>query len=174
MLAENLSGLFQRHLELAYDDEQHMAKELPKMIAAGSSAHFRNALEQSLEQSKVHQQRLEQVFASLNRAAATETDHALRNLMSETEKLSKHIDRSPLLDSALIIVVNQAGHNQIARYGALVSLARLQDLGEAATLLTQMLVDKKTTDQTFTELAVKFINPEAVGFQNSPPRYVII
>jgi ferritin-like metal-binding protein YciE len=175
MLAENLSGLFQRHLELALDDEHHMAKELPNLIAASSSAHFRGALEQSLEQSKVHQQRLEQVFASLHRAAATETDHAIRNLMSETEKLIKHIDRSPLLDSALIIVVNQAGHNGTARYGALVSLARLQSLDEAAMLLTQTLVDKKTTDQTFTELAVKLINPEAVGFQNSQPsRFVFL
>jgi ferritin-like metal-binding protein YciE len=144
------------------------------MIAASSSAHFRNALEQSLEQSKVQQQRLEQVFAGLKRAAATETDHAIRNLMSETEKLIKHIDRSLLLDTALIIVVNQAGHNQIARYGALTSLARLQGFGEAATLLTQTLVDKKATDQTFTELAVELINPEAVGFQNSPPHYMII
>jgi ferritin-like metal-binding protein YciE len=174
MLAENLSDLFQRHLELAYDGEQQMAKELPKMIAAGSSAHFRDALEQSLEQSKVHQQRLDQVFASLDRAPATETDHAIRSVMSETEKLIKHIDRSPLLDSALIIVANQARHNEIARYGALASLARLQGLDEVATLLAQTLVEEKTTDQTFTELAVKFINPEAVGFQNSPPSLMII
>ncbi len=94
--------------------------------------------------------------------------------MNEAEKLIKHIDRSPLLDSALIIFANQATHNEIARYGAMASLARLQGFDEAANLLAQTLADKKTTDQAFTELAVKFINPEAVGFQNSPSAIVII
>ncbi len=49
----NLSDLFQYHLELAYDGEQRLAKELPKLVSAGSSAHLRNALEGYVEQSKV-------------------------------------------------------------------------------------------------------------------------
>jgi ferritin-like metal-binding protein YciE len=175
MIAENLSDLFQYHLELAYDGEREIAKHLPEWMELVSSSHLRTALEGCLEQSKVHAQRLDRIFASLNRASGTsETNHAIHNFLNESEKLIKHIDRSPLLDSALIIAANQATQNEIARYGALASLARLQGMGEAAGLLAQTVAEKKTADQTLTELAVKFINPEAVGFQNSPRGLMMI
>lgn len=175
MIAENLSDLFQYHLELAYDGERQIVTKLPEWIEPVSSSHLRTVLEGWLEQSKVHAQRLDRIFASLSRAAGTsETNHVVHNFLNESAKLVKHIDRSPLLDSALIIAANQATQNEIARYGALASLARLQGLSEAAGLLAQTLAEKKTADRTLTELAVTLINPEAVGFQNSPRGIIML
>jgi ferritin-like metal-binding protein YciE len=174
MLAENLSDLFQRYLEFAYDGEQQIAKEMPRIIDAVSAAHLRTAFEHSTEQCGTHARRIEKVFACLDRAAAAETNHAIRSIMSESEKLIKHIDRSPLLDTALIILANELRHNEIVLYGALASLARLQGWGEIAGLLEQTLAEEKAADEALTNLAVNLINPEAVGFQNSPHGVVII
>jgi ferritin-like metal-binding protein YciE len=174
MLAENLADLFERHLEFAYDAERHLEKELPKFIDAASSAHLRTAFEQSLEQCKIQADRLDQIFASLDRPSATEADHAFRDILSEGEKLINHIDRSPLLDSALIIVMNQARHHEIASYGALVSLARLRGLEEAAGLLSQTLAEEKAADSELTSLAVDTVNADAIGFQNTPRGIIII
>ncbi len=52
MLAENLSDLFQRGLEFAYDCEQHLIKELPRMSEAATSAELKTAFDQHLEETK--------------------------------------------------------------------------------------------------------------------------
>jgi ferritin-like metal-binding protein YciE len=174
MIAENLFDLFQRYLELAYDGEQHLLKELPKLIEVVSSSHLREGWERSLELTKIHIERLEQIFSRMDRAAATETNHAIRALTNETEKLIKHIDRSPLLDTALIVVNNEIAHNKIVLYGVLASLARLQGMRQISPQLELSLADEKSTDAEFTEMAVSTVNPEAVGFQNSPHGVVII
>ena len=90
MLAENVSDLFQRSLEFAYDGENHLVKELPKMAEAASSPELKRALAEHLGETKIHVERLDRVFALLNRAAAEETNHAIRSLTSEGEKLIKH------------------------------------------------------------------------------------
>ena len=114
MLAENLSDLFQRGLEFAYDCERHLVKELPKMSAAASSIDLKRAIDVHWEDTKSHVDRLEQVFSILKRAAAEETNHAIRNLLAESDKLIKHIDRSALLDTALIVTGTQIEHSEIA------------------------------------------------------------
>lgn len=167
MIAETLSDLLQRDLELAYDCERHLVKELPKMIDASSSAELRAALEHHLEETIEHVGRLEQVFASLKRAPAEETDHALRSLTSEGTKLIKHIDRSPLLDAALIAVGNQVEHHEIALYGVMHSLAMALEFNPAAALLAQTLEEEKAADHKLTEIAVRCTNREAVGFHNT-------
>lgn len=174
MLAENLSDLFQRGLEFAYDGEQHLVRELPKMSDASAAAELKAAFDKHLGETKTHVNRLEMVFASLHRACAAETMHAIRSITSEGEKLAKHIDPSPLRDSALIAVGNQVEHTEIAMYGTLCSLARVLGFEEAAGLLERTLSEEKLADQKLTSIAENFINQDASRFQNSPHGMVII
>src|ERR1700726_1311490 len=101
MLPDNLSDLFRRGLQQAYGCERHIVKELPQTISALSSATLRNAFEHHLDETKIHMERLGKIFATLERAADEETDHTVESITRESEKLIKHIDRSPLLDAAL-------------------------------------------------------------------------
>jgi ferritin-like metal-binding protein YciE len=174
MLAENLSDLFQRGLEFAYDCERHLVKELPKMAEAASSVDLRLAIEAHLSETRSHVERLERVFSILNRAAAEETNHAIRGVTAETQKLIKHIDRSALLDTALIVMGTQMEHYEIALYGSTRSLARLLGFNDAVNLLEQTLDEEKAADKKLTEIALNSINREAIGFQNTPHGIVII
>lgn len=174
MLAENVSDLFQRSLEFAYDCEHHLVKELPKMAEAASSSVLKSALAQHLQETKVHVQRLDRIFALMNRAAAEETNHAIRSLTSEGEKLIKHIDRSALLDTALIDTGTQVEHNEIALYGSMRRLAILLGLGEAADLLEKTLEEERAANKKLTEIANGGVNQNALGVQNTPKGIVVI
>lgn len=174
MLAENLSDLFQRSLELAYDCEHHLVKELSKLAEAASSIELKHALEAHLQETKTHVDRLEQIFSLLKRAAAEETNHAVRSLTSEGEKLVKHIDRSALRDTALIIAGTQVEHNEIALYGSMQSLARLLGFDDAADLLEQTLEEEKAANKQLTEIGVNVVNKRAIGVQNTPKGIVVI
>jgi ferritin-like metal-binding protein YciE len=174
MLAENVSDLFQRSLEFAYDGENHLVKELPKMADAALSPDLKRALTQHLGETKVHVERLERVFSLLNRAAAEETNHAIRSLTSEGEKLIKHIDRSALLDTALIATGTQVEHHEIALYGSMHQLANVLGFSEAGDLLGKTLEEEKEANQKLTEIGLAGVNRQAMGFQNTPKGIVVI
>ena len=122
MLAENLSDIFQRGLEFAYDGEHQLIKELAKLVQAASSTELKNAFEEHLEQTRQHAERLERIFAAMNRAAAGETNQAIAGISHELKKLIEHIERSPLLDAAIISNAMQLEHIEIALYASLCSL----------------------------------------------------
>jgi len=173
MLAETLSDIFQRGLEFDYDCEHQLIKELPKMIEAVQSAELKVALERQLEESKRQLERLEQVFASLNRAPAGESNHMVHSVLAEAEKMIKHIEPSPLRDAALIIQGNLVHHNKIALYGSLCALAPILKLDAPARLLELTLNEEKAGDQELTEISAA-VNQAAAGFQNTPHGFVII
>jgi ferritin-like metal-binding protein YciE len=173
MLAENLSDIFQRGLEFDYDCERQLIKEFPKMIEAAQSAELKAALERQLEESKRQHERLDQIFAALNRAPAEETNHSVHSILTEAEKLIKHIEASPLRDAALIIQGNLVHHNKIALYGSLCALAPILKLDVPAQLLEQTLSEEKAADQELTKIAAT-VNQAAAGFQNTPHGFVII
>jgi ferritin-like metal-binding protein YciE len=62
---DSLNVLFQEELKDIYDAEKRLVRALPKMAKAASSADLRQALEEHLEVTKGHVQRLEQVFELL-------------------------------------------------------------------------------------------------------------
>ena len=174
MLAENLSDLFQRNLEFAYDCEHHLVKQLPKMAEAATSVDLKRELEAHLQETKIHVVRLEQIFSLLSRAAAEETNHAVRSLTSEGEKMIKHIDRSALLDTALIITATQVEHAEIALYGSMHQLANVLGFNEAADLLGKTLEEETVANKKLTEVALAGVNRQAIGIQNTPKGIVII
>jgi ferritin-like metal-binding protein YciE len=173
MLAENLSDIFQRGLEFAYDCQHQLIKGLPKVIEAVSSGPLRVVLQDQLEENKAQLLRLEKVFAELNRAPAGESNGSIQSILGEGEKLIKHIDPSPLRDVTLIITENLVQHNKIALYGSMCALARVLGFDEAARLLQQTLDEERAADQKLNEIAIT-VNREAVGYQQKPRGFAII
>jgi ferritin-like metal-binding protein YciE len=167
MEIENLSGLFQRNLELAYGCERYLLKELPEVIAEISSASLRTIFEQHLEETATQANRIEDIFIMLHRGPAEETDHAIQNIVGDAQKLIKHIDRSPLLDAALIVRANEVEHHEIAVYGSLRALGDVLGLSGAAELLRRTLAEEKAADRRLTEIAESLVNSEALGFTNN-------
>jgi ferritin-like metal-binding protein YciE len=169
-----LSALFERWLDFAYDGEQRVIKELPSMTDAVSSSELGRVLQQYLNDVQKHLARLESSFSARQRTPAPETNHAIQGLLKESENLIHHIDPSALLDTGLVMTLNQVTHSQMALYGSLVSLARLLQLEPDASVLEENLTEKKAMDHKLTVLAVERLNPAAVEVHNTPHHMPII
>jgi ferritin-like metal-binding protein YciE len=173
MLAENLSDIFQRGLEFAYDCEHQLIKGLPRAIEAAGAGDLKAALTRQLAESKEQQLRLEKVFAGLHRAPAEESNQSIHSIIGEAEKMIKHIDASPLRDATLILNGNLIHHHKIALYGSLSALARVLGLPDAAPLLDQTLTEEHAGDRRLTQISTA-VNQQALAFQQKPHGFAII
>ena len=168
-----LQNLFERDLEIVYDCECRLEKQLPKIIAAVSSGELQAAFKSDLEQTADHLRRLKKIFASLDRLPTEESDHALKDIFREGEKLIKNIDRSALLDSALIIFGSQVHHHKIALYESLGSVALALGVSGAVDPLKQAADEEKASDERLVQIGLK-VNPAAVAVLNPPHEWEII
>ena len=169
MLLDNLSDLFQRGLEYAWDCERLLVKELPRMVEAASSQELKHTLDLHLVEAKTHLYRLEQIFTRLDRSPAAETSEPARIILHECEKMMSHLDHSPLLDAALIFSGNQIEHYQISLYGSLAAFARSLGFDDAAMLLNETAAEEKAEDQALTRIAENSVNLAAIAVHNPPP-----
>lgn len=169
MQLENLSDLFQRCLELAWDCEHQLVAEFPRLAEAVDSAELRQELVQREQDTRDHINRLHQVFTKLKRSPIAEASHQIRDIGSEAGKVIKHVDRSPLRDAALISLINQASHYKIALYGSACAFARALGRHDLAGFLEATLDREKIGDRILTTLAEGSINPQAASFHNGAP-----
>lgn len=169
MLLDNLSDLFQRGLEYAWDCEHVLVKHIPDVVEAASSQELKHTLDLHLVESKSHIYRLEQIFTRLDRAPAAEKSEPVRIIVDECERMMSHIGQSPLLDAAVIFSFNQIEHYEISLYGSLSGLARTLGLAEVAAMLDEILAEEKAADQALTRIAGNSVNSAASGVHNAPP-----
>jgi ferritin-like metal-binding protein YciE len=169
MLLDNLSDLFQRGLEYAWDCEHVLLKHIPGVVEAASSQELKHTLDLHLVESKSHIYRLEQIFTRLDRSPAAEKSEPARIIVEECERMMSHIGRSALLDAAVIFSFDQIEHYEISLYGSLSAMARTLGLEEAAGMLDEILSEEEAVSQALTRIAENSVNPAAKGVHNTPP-----
>jgi ferritin-like metal-binding protein YciE len=169
MLLDNLSDLFQRGLEYAWDCEHVLLKQLPKMVEAASLQELKQALDLHLVETKAHIYRLEQVFTRLDRSPAAEKNEPIRIIADECDKMIGHIDRSALLDAALVFYGNQIELYEIGLYESLSAFAATLGLEEVTSAIDEILGQEKFVAHELTRLAQRSINRAAAGVHNPPP-----
>jgi ferritin-like metal-binding protein YciE len=159
---ENMRDLFEVGLRYAYDCEQKLAKKgIPNMIEAATTPELKQALQQHLQETQGHVQRLEQVFSALGAKAKTEDNDIIDEITSAAENMIDEIDASPLRDAALIVSGNQVEHYEMAVYGSLVAFAKQLQLREAVNLLQQTLEEEKAADAKLTAIGENTVNSNA-------------
>lgn len=161
MAQKTLQDLFYEELEDLYDAEKQIVKALPKVAEAVASDELKNALEEHLEQTKEHVNRLEQVFRSIGREAKAKKCEGMKGLLEEGEKVISELDESPVRDAALIGAAQKVEHYEIAGYGTTRTFAQLLGHDEAVELLDETLEEEKEADEKLTDIAESDINIEA-------------
>lgn len=169
MLLDNLSDLFQRGLEYAWDSEHMLLKHLPRMVAAASMQELKQAVDLHLVETKGHIYRLEQIFTRLDRSPAAEKNEPIRIIVEECEKMIGHLDRSALLDAAIVFHGHQIEQYEIGLYESLLGFALTLGLGDVAALIDEILGQERYTAHQLTRLAESSINRAASRVQNVPP-----
>jgi ferritin-like metal-binding protein YciE len=169
VLLDNLSDLFQRGLEYAWDCERVLLKHLPKMVEGASLQELKNTLDLHLVETKAHIYHLEQIFTRLDRSPAAEKNEPIRVIVEECERMIGHLDRSALLDAALVFQASQIEQYEVALYESLCGFSRTLELDEVSSLLAQILSEEKAATHQLTKLADSSINRAAVAVHNAPP-----
>ncbi len=157
-----LRELYIDELRDLYDAENRLVKALPKLAKEAESQELRTGIEEHLEQTKGHVDRLREIFDAMGEKPSGKRCAAMVGLIEEGEEMMDEDFEDGVKDAALISAAQRVEHYEIAAYGCVRTWANLLGEREAEALLQQTLDEEKETDQKLTELSQK-INVEAVS-----------
>lgn len=138
-----------------YDAEHQLVAALTKMEQAATANTLKKAFEAHREQTKMHIERLNEVFALMQAKPERETCDGMKGLIKEANKVLEEQMDADVRDAALIASAQRAEHYEMAGYGTMRTYARLLGHKQAAEILQQTLDEEGATDEKLTELAQK-------------------
>jgi ferritin-like metal-binding protein YciE len=157
-----LMELFVDSLRDIYWAENHLIKTLPRMAAAASSQKLVSTIEDHLEQTQGHLNRLKEIFSLLGVDAIAKKCDAMEGLTKEGEGIIENTDEGTATrDVGIILASQKVEHYEIATYGGLVQLATTLSLDDVAAILALTLQEEKKADELLTELAENEVNYNA-------------
>jgi ferritin-like metal-binding protein YciE len=157
-----LEKFFVDALKDIYWAEKHLTKALPKMQKAATSEELQQAIEDHLNQTKEHVNRLEQVFDQLGEKAQAKKCDGMEGLTKEGDSVVEETDDgTSTRDVGIIVSAQKVEHYEISAYGSLITLAKTMGQDEIAEILSQTLEEEKETDQLLSQIAESSINWQA-------------
>lgn len=160
---KTLQDLFLNELSDIYDAERRIAKALPKMAKAATSAPLKKAFEHHLKQTEGHAKKVEEIFGCFDRKAKGKTCEATVGLLKEGEEMAASFEGSPAINAALIATAQKVEHYEMATYGCLHEWANLLGNAKAAELLQEILNEEGATNKKLTSLARASSNEDALA-----------
>jgi ferritin-like metal-binding protein YciE len=162
MKLNTLKQLYIEELRDLYSAENQLLKALPKMAKGASSEELRLAFENHLDQTKVHVERLEEIFEGLDETPKGKTCHGMKGLVEEGSEILEEDGEESVLDAGIIAAAQKVEHYEIASYGTVRTFAQLLGEDEAAESLQETLDEEGEADKLLTQLAQEIVNPEAL------------
>ena len=159
--AKQLDELFHDTLKDIYFAEKKILATLPKMAKAAQASELKRAFEKHQRETEGHVERIEKVFASIDKKPQAKKCDAIIGITDEGAEIVKEYKGSPALDAGLLAAAQAVEHYEISRYGTLKTWAKELGLANAARLLDQTLTEEKETDAALTEIAKSAVNQEA-------------
>ena len=167
MAKQALRELYVDELRDLYDAENRLVKALPKLAKEAESQELRSGIEEHLEQTRGHVDRLRQIFEAMGERPGGKKCAGMVGLLQEGDEMMDQEFEGGVKDAALISAAQRVEHYEIAAYGCVKTWASLLGEKEAQDLLEQTLNEEKEADQKLTEIAGE-INVEAMsGAQTS-------
>jgi ferritin-like metal-binding protein YciE len=163
MAIESLKDLLIEELQDLYGAEQQIVRALPGLVEKASDAGLRRALEEHLERTKGHVERLEQTLRGLGQKPAAKTCKGIAGILEEGAEVAGKPMPAPVKDAALIAAAQKVEHYEMAAYGSVRAFAQhLKDL-DTAQRLQATLDEEGDADRTLTQLAEFSVNLHAAG-----------
>ena len=162
MKLNTLKQLYIEELRDLYSAENQLLKALPKMAKGVSSEELKLAFENHLDQTKVHVERLEEIFERLDETPKGKTCHGMKGLVEEGSEILQEDAEESVLDAGIIAAAQKVEHYEIASYGTVRTFAQLLGEDEAAESLQETLDEEGEADKLLTQLAQEIVNPEAL------------
>jgi ferritin-like metal-binding protein YciE len=158
---KQLDELFHDTLKDIYFAEKKILSTLPKMEKAAQAPELKQAFKKHHTETQGHIDRLEKVFAIIDKKPVGKTCAAIVGITDEGAEIMDEYKGSPALDAGLLAAAQAVEHYEISRYGTMKTWAAELGLKDAVKLLDQTLAEEKATDETLTEIAESVVNQEA-------------
>src|SRR5690242_774345 len=105
-----LTELFLDELRDLYDAEQQLTRALPKAARASASEELRTILEEDLEQTKGHIDRLRRILELSGQDPVGKKCTAIAGLVSEINEIAAEITQMAVRDAGLIAAIQKIEH----------------------------------------------------------------
>ena len=161
MKFDSLADVFEAELQDLYSAEKQLVGALPDIASAASSEQLSKAIEEHLEETRGHVQRLEQAFKAVGLEVKSEHCEAMEGLIKEGSEVAEAEGDGASRDAALIGAAQRVEHYEIAAYGTVRTLARQLGHDDVAELLSETLDEESAADQKLTEIATSSVNQAA-------------
>jgi ferritin-like metal-binding protein YciE len=158
---KTLDDLFYDTLKDIYFAEKRILATLPKMAKAAQDQDLKAAFEKHRDETEGQVERLNQVFAIIDKKPQGKTCAAIVGITDEGAEIMQEYKESPALDAGLLAAAQAVEHYEISRYGTLRTWAEELGLDNAASLLQETLDEEKATDKILTQIAETAVNQEA-------------
>lgn len=161
MKSSQLMKLFEDELKDIYWAEKALVKAIPKMIKNARSQDLIDALKSHLNETENQITRVEDVFESIDKKAASKKCDAMEGLIKEAKDIMESCEEGAMRDAGIISAGQKVEHYEIASYGTLSQFAKTLGLTKAVKLLEATLKEEKAADEKLSEVATDAINVEA-------------
>jgi ferritin-like metal-binding protein YciE len=162
-MQNGLATLLTEELKDLYSAEKQILKALPKIVRATTTDTLRGALEDHLEETEGHVERLEEIFEYLDMKPGRKKCKGMEGLLEEGEEHFTEQEEGALRDAAIIAAAQRVEHYEIAAYGTAVAYARELGIDEAANLLEATLEEERGADERLSEIAESEVNEDAAA-----------
>jgi ferritin-like metal-binding protein YciE len=158
-----MNDLFVHQLQDIYYAEKQLVKALMKMADKATDPQLKQGFLTHLGETKMHVQRLEQVFQMHGAEVKAIDCPAIDGIIEEADDVAGEVADKDVLDAALINAAQAAEHYEIARYGSLIAWARQLGRNDCASILQKTLDEEKTVDKKLTSIAEGKVNLRAAS-----------
>jgi len=158
---KDLNDLLTHEIQVLYSGEQLLIEGLERMIKKASHIELKALLQQHLEDSRTHIERLTEAAELLGIDADDESNPSMKGLIAEGEKVIHKDANAEVQDASLICGAQKVEHYEIAGYGTATYYAEMLGQAHVASLLRQTLEEEKVTDTKLNNLAKNKINLRA-------------
>jgi len=132
---DTLEELLQEELKDIYDAEKQLTKALPKMAKKASNDELREAIEDHLNQTMQHMERLEQAFEQMGMPARGKKCEGMQHLIAEGDEMIGDAEDEDTRDAVMIAAAQKVEHYEIASYGTIRTWANLLGKSDVAALM---------------------------------------
>ena len=159
---KTLKDLFEQQLKVLYSCEKQLIQELPKIQKAAHDPELKETLDKHCEETKIHKERLEEVFKELGVKATGEDCVAMKGLIKEVKEVIAEKGGDEVKDAGLIAATQRLEHYEISGYGTVVRYAKELGHTKIASKLQKTLDEEHKADAILNEMAENRINVKAI------------
>lgn len=159
--AQGLHKLLEDSIADMYYAEKRLVTATKKLGKVAVNEELQEAMMQHHEETKLHVERLEEVFALLDKPAKGKKCAAIDGIIEESEDIVEEFKDDAALDAGIVAAAQKAEHYEITSYGSMVAFAEQLGLKKVAQLLNSNLSDEKGADKKLSALAEGVLNAAA-------------